>query len=526
MLCVCTEVAENCGDGLPPVSQGCREIGMCDHNWGGWNVTTNATCNTTGVETRKCSICNKSETKTIPKLSGSVCSGGNNGLVLPVGQAWIVIDDEDEERGLIFRDNGILLFIWNNSGYWVVNWEDTYTVSGPKIIANNTGEINYSISGNSLFISGIDYGHGEEFTREYKLTNNINPLSTGGNLVLSAGQAWTNSYSSGDSYGIIFRNDGTFWGIYKYSGNLYWETSEVGTYTVSGNKLTLNGDYYGERQTVYTVFGNLLFVFDDPPSTVTNNINLTSTVGCTQWSGWSVTTAATCNAAGVETRTCQTGATSSETRQIAQLTGAVCNGDGLPTPVIVLPMYKFGSMYGNIQSTDTVFTEFGSFREPYGLTPTTPVAVGIIAYYMSDGMQFDVSTKVTANYSSFSSSYSGSKQIIYTIDAQPGVHNSATISRNIFVTENYCDNTSAPISSLSHFSFMINSGTALDVSASNFGWNVATSDDGPIAHRLVDYGGLNPENPLPGAYTLKLVAVGWCGTPTPPLTMTVTVSTQ
>jgi len=44
---------------------------------------------------------------------------------------------------------------------------------------------------------------------------------------------------------------------------------------------------------------------------------------CTQWSSWSVK-AATCDAAGDSTRTCQAGVDSTETRVIARLTGAQC----------------------------------------------------------------------------------------------------------------------------------------------------------------------------------------------------------
>jgi len=53
-------------------------------------------------------------------------------------------------------------------------------------------------------------------------------------------------------------------------------------------------------------------VIDVPPSHVHD------------WGNWIVTTAATCNAPGVETRTCKTDNTHKETRAIAQLTGTEC----------------------------------------------------------------------------------------------------------------------------------------------------------------------------------------------------------
>jgi len=43
------------------------------------------------------------------------------------------------------------------------------------------------------------------------------------------------------------------------------------------------------------------------------------------WGAWEVTTPATCDAAGVETRTCKSDATHKETQSIPKLTGSACN---------------------------------------------------------------------------------------------------------------------------------------------------------------------------------------------------------
>ena len=40
---------------------------MVGHNWGSWQTTIAATCTTDGLQTRKCSDCGQTETKTIPK---------------------------------------------------------------------------------------------------------------------------------------------------------------------------------------------------------------------------------------------------------------------------------------------------------------------------------------------------------------------------------------------------------------------------------------------------------------------------
>ncbi len=43
-----------------------REAGACDHEWGEWTVTREATCTKAGSKTRTCSLCNVVETQTIP----------------------------------------------------------------------------------------------------------------------------------------------------------------------------------------------------------------------------------------------------------------------------------------------------------------------------------------------------------------------------------------------------------------------------------------------------------------------------
>ena len=45
-----------------------REIAALGHNWGEWEVTTEATCEEPGVETRTCANCGETETREIPAL--------------------------------------------------------------------------------------------------------------------------------------------------------------------------------------------------------------------------------------------------------------------------------------------------------------------------------------------------------------------------------------------------------------------------------------------------------------------------
>jgi len=72
------------------------------------------------------------------------------------------------------------------------------------------------------------------------------------------------------------------------------------------------------------------------------------------WGNWVVTTQATCAAAGVETRTCTLDASHKETRAIAQLTGTVCNsGGGESYAFVVIGGKKWMKKNLNIETADS-----------------------------------------------------------------------------------------------------------------------------------------------------------------------------
>ncbi|MDR2727496.1 MAG: hypothetical protein LBB56_00035 [Chitinispirillales bacterium] len=196
-----------------------------------------------------------------------------------------------------------------------------------------------------------------------------------------------------------------------------------------------------------------------------------------------------------------------------------------PKPVIVLTQYKFGGAYGDIESVDTVFRISSSFREPGFTAATTPQAAGIKAYYISANGWEDISDKVKANYS-ISTASVGQRFINYTVDAEPNVHEAATARRAVFITDIDCDETAGPLS-------VFNGTTPLTIpkdtewNGVNTGWTVTGRDDYPGSgtnqYRLVGYNGLDPVNPQPGTYTLKLLAVGTCGTVAPVVTRVIIV---
>jgi len=67
---------------------------------------------------------------------------------------------------------------------------------------------------------------------------------------------------------------------------------------------------------------------NNPADNNGNNNTGNNTTHTHDWGAWEVTTPATCEAAGVETRTCKLDASHKETQSIPKLTGAACNPNG------------------------------------------------------------------------------------------------------------------------------------------------------------------------------------------------------
>jgi hypothetical protein len=83
----------------------------------------------------------------------------------------------------------------------------------------------------------------------------------GGNIVNAENEAWTDAhlYSAGNRDGYIIKKDGTFLGIGDYSGK--WSVSSQGTWSKSGNKLTMRLIFFGEPTEItgtYKIFGDTL----------------------------------------------------------------------------------------------------------------------------------------------------------------------------------------------------------------------------------------------------------------------------
>ncbi|MDR2593017.1 MAG: hypothetical protein LBC59_09510 [Chitinispirillales bacterium] len=93
------------------------------HDWGNWVVTTPATCEATGIETRTCTLGDTSETKTIPKLSEDECD--------PFGGDWKIVESS-------CANNKIQVLSLNGNGAAVLTSIDGETVNGSWSAAGYT----------------------------------------------------------------------------------------------------------------------------------------------------------------------------------------------------------------------------------------------------------------------------------------------------------------------------------------------------------------------------------------------------
>jgi len=100
---------------------------------------------------------------------------------------------------------------------------------------------------------------------------------------------------------------------------------------------------------------------DDNPSGGDNNGGNTNNSGNNNgnaththdWGDWVVTTPATCDADGVETRTCKLDASHKETRAIPKLTGAACNGGGDSYEFVEIGGLKWMKKNLNVETADS-----------------------------------------------------------------------------------------------------------------------------------------------------------------------------
>ena len=107
------------------------------HSWGGWTTTTEATASTTGVETRTCSVCGATETRTIPAISaGGVYPGTTIQLQAYTWPTWA---DDSNSMNTQYTINPTGIFVYDGEYYVVARTVtgNAYQMRYPSMITNN-----------------------------------------------------------------------------------------------------------------------------------------------------------------------------------------------------------------------------------------------------------------------------------------------------------------------------------------------------------------------------------------------------
>jgi hypothetical protein len=119
------------------------------NDWGEWTVTTPATCDAAGVETRVDKTdASHMETRAIPKLTGAVCNttGGNNNwsldsrLICGDNEAWVYGGNcESAETGFVLFSNGYMYEIYREEGVWNINGLNRWRTNGNQLLSTPLG---------------------------------------------------------------------------------------------------------------------------------------------------------------------------------------------------------------------------------------------------------------------------------------------------------------------------------------------------------------------------------------------------
>jgi hypothetical protein len=182
-------------------------------------------------------------------------SGGS--LVLGANQAWV--DDMTGMTGYVFGNDNKVKNIMSIDGgtTWMLATTENYTVSGSTLTMSITGvtvdvKYTFKVSGNSLTLTPEGGAVGLTYTKK-----NVTIPNGGGssNLILGPGEGWADDYPAGERDGFVFLEGGIVLFIDDEDGD--WEIFDVGTWSVSGNTLTITDEWMSLNFT-YSISGNTL----------------------------------------------------------------------------------------------------------------------------------------------------------------------------------------------------------------------------------------------------------------------------
>jgi len=161
-------------------------------------------------------------------------------LVLSQGQAWVNGIANQNGTGFIFESNGKFSAISGNNGVWELVVTGVYTALGSNVeiiagaVTVDTLAGMYTVSGNSLILTFS--GQTIVFTKKSGISFTT---PKGGNLVLPSGQAWTYDNGSYGRVGYIFQADGQIL-LVRRDADGSWQTEESGTYETNGGVIRVD----------------------------------------------------------------------------------------------------------------------------------------------------------------------------------------------------------------------------------------------------------------------------------------------
>ena len=199
------------------------------------------------------------------------------------------------------------------------------------------------------------------------------------------------------------------------------------------------------------------------------------------------------------------------TTQTRTVVGIPGHNPIVPTPVIVLT--RTVSVPYELNSADVVLRMGGTFTEP-----------GFRAFYRKDGVEVDITNRVVPGPLPNTAEH-GLKTRSYSVAAVANEHEATSVNRNIWVFDHLCgDGNPAPTNSGTWTNpIEIEAGRVWTYANSVQGWTARGNDELGGTFRLVDYGTLNPQNPVAGTYTIRGRSIGECGGPSAIIERTVTV---
>jgi len=227
-----------------------------EHDHGDWETVKEAACSSPGQRKKECE-CGHTLTEEIPQLTGSACGSNNGGdgndnnnagseLILGENEAWVDNASAGNRDGYIFRADGTVLTINDYNGHWEIDGTLEWSVVGNQLIFKDDGDeeaFNYTLVNNqfTVTIGGFPYVH----TKTSNVT--FGGGGDGGNndpaqlLVNASGTAWVGVQVLAGRRHGFILRANGTYTGIRDSDLGLWYVNGAGNWSVSGNNLHLDG---------------------------------------------------------------------------------------------------------------------------------------------------------------------------------------------------------------------------------------------------------------------------------------------